>query len=182
MLTKKFEYHYKDVPTLRKDTSVRVLFSVLFFIVFFWQTIMCFFMFANEQEITALTIGSTIFVMVFSLIMGLISLLFAVRDVKILNQIRQRGKAIRPLTPVFGIEKNSFAKLYYIINFIIVIAMIAVLSCGITMFVLEIIYYSNVSYYLPILFVISLTGFNCVYHISNEINTVKSVQEFNSIY
>lgn len=182
MQTKRFEYHYKDVPSLKKDCSIRILFAVLFFAVFIWQSIMCFFQFSNENEITSLSIASTIFVMILSLLMGLISLLFAFRLINSLNNIRRKGKSVQPMTTIFGIDKTSYARLYYIVNFLIVIAMIAVLSCGITMFVLEIIYYSKVSYYLPILFVIALCGFNSVYHINEEIKTVKNVQEFNSIY
>lgn len=181
MQTKRFEYHYKDIPDLKKDCSIRILFSILFFAVFIWQTVMCFFQFADDSQITSALISATVFVMILSLLMGSISLLFAYRSISALNDIRKKGKSVRPMTPIFGIGKMSFARLYYIINFIIVIAMIAVLSCGVTMFILDIIYYSKVSYYLPLLVVVSLSGFNSVYHISQEIKTVKNVQEFTNI-
>ncbi len=182
MQTKRYEYHYKDVPAIKKDIAVRVVFALLFFAIFFWQITSTLINFRNNGGLSTIELTMSIYVLLMSAVMGLIALLYANKDLKILNQIHRRGKAVRPMTPIFKIDKTSFARLYSVINFIITIAMIAVLACGITMFVLELVYYSTISYYLPLLVLLSLCGLNSVYHIRNEMKIMKNVQEFSRAY
>ncbi len=181
MKAQKFEYHYKDVPLLKKDIAVRFVFTLLFFAVFMWQFISMLVVYTNDT-LDSLMILSSVTVMISSLMFAVVAFVYLFRSVNIITDIKKRGKAVRFVSVLSSSKSGSFIKLYSILTKIIALCMIVILSCAVTYSILELIHYSTMSYYLPALIMLSLCGFNSVYHITNEITRLRSVEEYNSVY
>ena len=109
-------------------------------------------------------------------------MLYAFRSINIINSIKRKGKAVRVVTTLRNNDKGSFIKLYSIITQIIAVVVLLVLVSALTYSILELVYYSSVSFYMPVLFLFAFSGFNSVYHINAEIDLIQNVKEFSSIY
>lgn len=181
MRAKRFEYRHKDIPFLKKDIAFRIVFTFLFFAIFLWQLII---MFYNHSQgtLTNVMLIVSIFVLVGSLIFTLTAMLYAFRSINIINSIKRKGKAVRVVTTLRNNDKGSFIKLYSIITQIIAVVVLLVLVSALTYSILELVYYSSVSFYMPVLFLFAFSGFNSVYHINAEIDLIQNVKEFSSIY
>ena len=181
MKTKRFEYHNKNVPMLKKEIAFRLLFTLLFFVTFIWQ----FAFILREYSLGTLTTLKSvvsIIVLIVTLVFTIVTLVYAYRCINVMSSIKLHGKAVRFITILSDNKKGSFLKLYSLMNRFITLVMALALVSGITYSILELIYYSSISFYIPILFFVAISGFNSVYHIKAEIQTIKEVQEYNSIY
>ena len=181
MKFKKLEYQHKDIPFLKKDTIYRILFMSLFFVIFIWQLVSMFIYYFNNT-LTSLMLIISICVLLTSLMLTLIGLFYAFKDMNIINQIKHKGKATRVISIISDNKKGSFLRIYNVLSKFICFMMFIVLVCGVTYSVLEIIYYSSITFYMPILILFAISGFNSVYHIKAEMITIQNVQEFNSLY
>ena len=177
---KVFEYHHKDVPALKKDITFRAIFALLFFVVFVWQLTTLLIKVINNSVHLGIIISSTI-VLVVCLLFAVISLLYALKELRIIGAIKTRGKCVSSVDILHNLNKDSFIKLYSIVTEILAIATSLVLICAITYSILEISFYASVSFYLPLLLTICLTGYFSMFHIKNEMNIVKTVEEFHNI-
>lgn len=181
MKFKKLEYQHKDMPLLKKDTIFRLVFMSLFLIIFVWQLISMFFnYFQNSLSMTMMIVS--VIVLLVSLILTLTALIYAFRDINIINQIRHQGKAVRTISVISNNKKGSFLKMYNYLSKFIAFVMFLVLVCGVTYSVLELVYYSSITFYMPILILFAISGFNSVYHIKMEMKTIDDVQEYNALY
>ena len=99
MKYKKLEYQHKDMPLLKKDTTIRMIFMSLFLVIFVWQLISMFFNYFQDSLSTTMLIVSIIVLLV-SLILTLTALIYAFRDINIINQIRHQGKAVRTISVI----------------------------------------------------------------------------------
>lgn len=181
MNLKQFEYLNKDIPFLKKDIAFRLFFALVYFAVFVWQ-------FASvtiksiHNSITTPMIVSTVAVLVICLLFVGLSLMYCFKSFKILGVVKKKGRCISRVEILFNTEKKGFVKLYsYITEFLTIICSI-VLLCSAIYTMLEIAYISSISYYMPVLATICCGGFYSAYHINTEINIVKNVQMYNSIY
>lgn len=181
MNLKKFEYQNKDVPFLKKDVIFRILFAVLFVAVFVWQIVSLFLQYSKSSLNVAMII-STIIVLLTSLLFALLSILYALKDLRIVSVVNKRGRSIDTVSIMFNTEKKGFLNLYKIINEVLAVLSLLVLIFSLTYSVLEFYYFSAVSYYMPVLLLIVVSGFNASYHLNTEIATIQTVQEFNKIY
>lgn len=181
MKTERFEYQNKDLPLLRKDIFMRLLFMGLFMAVFVWAFVNIVVNYMRDELSVIKTIVGVV-ILVISLLFALISLVYAFRSFNTKQKVVLNGNAVKNITIISNIKKNSFLRIYSFVMQLISIVMLMVLACGITYAVLEYVYFTTLSYYLPILFLVSITGFNSVYHIKAEIKTIQNVQEFNSIF
>ncbi len=181
MKFKKLEYQHKDLPILKKDMIFRIIFMSLFLAIFIWQLISMFFNYFHDSLSNTMLIVS-VFVMLISLILALTALIYAFRDINIINEVRHQGKAVRTISVISNNKKGSFLKMFNYLSKFIAFAMMLVLVCGITYSVLELVYFSSITFYMPILILFAISGFNSVYHIKMEMNTISSVQEYNALY
>lgn len=176
-----FEYTSKDKPFLNKDIKMRLLFMFLFLIVFAWQIVSIVFS-ALDDNLSNMMLGIGVFVCIMALIFVLICLLYINRSSTALRQIKKEGHAFGSVLFLMNSEKNSFIRLYSLISKILALIMSLVLISAITYFVLQIVYLSTYSFYMPILFLFAVCGLNSVYHISYEIKTAKEVEKANNHY
>lgn len=175
---KKLEYLGKDVPTLKKDLRLRITFAVLFIVAFIWQIVM---LLTTAEFSTTMLVVSAI-TMIFSVVFGFTSILYAIKDLKILDKIKIRGKSISSVNFVFNIDKRSFVRLYSLITSVLaLIALLLLVSC-LTYSILSLIYYNTISFYLPAILAFVAWCFNSAWHLKNEIYTSQNVNKFNSIF
>ncbi len=181
MRTKRYEYQHKDIPMLKKDFAFRIFFMCLFIFVFVWQFIL-FVVSYRRNDLSTIKLAESIIVMFVTLVFASISISYAFKDIGIMQRIKLHGVAVKNIIILSGVKKNSFLKIYYIISQIIAFAMIVVLVSAITYAILQYVYFTTFSFYLPILFFVSFSGFNSVYHIRYEIKTIQNVKAFNSYF
>lgn len=179
---KSYEFTHKDIPFLKKDFIMRVFFAFLFLFVFIWQFVLLVIRY-TAKDITGIMMGVAIFTMILSLFMGVVAVLYAYKSFITIKMINKNGNMIRRM-PLLGTntKKTSFIRLYSILSKILAVVMLMLFASGITYAILDLIFKSAHSFYLPILLLITISGFNSVYHLQMEIQTINNVQEYNSIY
>lgn len=178
---KRFEYQHKDMPALKKDISLRILFAILFFGVFVWQLVSLIASRKSGQATTVMTVIATI-VLIFSILFVLVAVLYAIHDATTIKQINKTGKSIRVVT-VFSLEsKDSMIRLYALATKIIAVVMLLILCSTITYTILQYAYFTTISFYLPALLLLCLSGFNAAFHIDGQIDLIRNVYEYHSIY
>lgn len=178
MNSKKLEYIGKDVPTLKKDLRLRITFAALFVVAFFWQIGL---LLTTTEFSTAMLVASAV-TMIFSVMFCFTSILYAIKDLKILNKIKVKGKSITTVNFVFNIEKRSFVRLYsFITSITAVVALLLLVAC-LTYSILSLIYYNTISFYLPAILAFVSWCFNSAYHLKNEIYVSQNVNKFNSMF
>lgn len=181
MNLKKFEFTNKDISFLKKDIIVRLSFTVMFCAIFIWQLVS----FLVTQAKNAMSTGriiSTVFVLILSLMLAMIGFFYSFKDIRIVNSIQKRGSCISTVDVLFSIKKNSFVRIYDIICQVLAYVSLFVLLCSITSLILNAAFYSTVSYYMPILFLLCIAGFNGVFHVKSEIKTMQTVQEYQAFH
>ena len=176
MNSKKFEYTDRDLSYLKKDIIYRTIFALLFLIVFTWQFI-SFFKASITKSTTTMQIVVAIIVFVCCLMLTFISLLYIFKDFRIISAIKRNGRCVSSVQILIKTNKKSFVWLYsLLIQFLTIITAI-VLICSITYSILQIAYFSTISFYLPFLITICISGFNSIYHIKDEMHIQNTVQE-----
>lgn len=175
MNSKKFEYYHRDVPQLKKDIVVRCFFSVIFLATFIWQI-------ANiitENSKTSPSIMQiivSVIVLISSLILFCIVLLYAFKDFRIIGAIKMQGKCVSSVNILFSTKKSGFLKLYSLLIQFLTLATSLVLIACVTYSILQIAYLNSISFYMPMLLLICMSGYSSIYHIKDEIHTQKNVQ------
>ena len=177
---KKFEYHSKNIPFLKRDIALRLVFVLVFFAIFAWQFISL--MQNLDSGVNVGMIIATIAVLICSLLFAGISILYCLKSFKILTVVKKTGRCLSSVPILFDTSKKGFLKMYSIITEVLAIVCAIVLLCSLIYSLLEMAYFSSISYYMPVLAIICACGFNSVYHINAEIAIAKNVQEYNSIY
>ena len=181
MKTERFEFQNKDIPMLKKDIFFRFAFMVLFAVIFGWQLILLVLHYMHDNLNMLKTIVA-VFVLISSLMFTLISFNYAFRSLNTMQKIVLHGTAVKSISIISNAKKDSFLKLYLFVTQLISLVMLVVLCCALTYNVLNYVYHSTISFYLPVLLFISSAGFNSVYHIKHEIKTIQNVREFNNIF
>ena len=181
MKMERFEYQHKDIPMLKKDIFFRFLFMALFAGIFGWQLIL---LISNyiKNELSPLKTIASVILLISSLMFAIISFVYAFRSLNIMQKIVLHGRAVKSISIISNVKKNSFLRIYSVVTQLISLAMLVILCCAVTYNVLQYVYFTTISYYLPILLFVSVAGFNSVYHIKAEIKTIQNVKEFNNIY
>lgn len=179
-MNQQFEYQKRDLPFLRKDLAFRIIFSMLFFAIFIWQFTTFLPVVQNEENIVKLVVGSI--VLLSSLLMFFIAFLYVFKDVRTIQTVKKFGRCSSRVQVMFDLKKGSFIRLYRFVTNLITLATSLVLVASITYAILQYNFMTSVSYYMPLLAVICLSGYNSVFHIREEIKIVQNVQAINSIY
>ncbi len=181
MNKKRFEYFHKDIRQLKIDIIVRVIFSILFISCFAWQMALLIIESSKAQISQMQTITTTI-VLVMSLLLCVTTFLYAFKDFRIIAVIKQQGKCISSVKMLFSTKKTGFVRLYsYLIQFLTLAVTLVLIAC-ITYSILEITILSRISYYMPLLVTICVSGYNSIYHIKDEIRTQQTVTEQQPLY
>ncbi len=173
------EYLNKDVPTIKRDIRLRMLFAVLFIVAFVWQIIM---LFKLSTAPSVLMIVLAAVTMIFSTMYAFTSILYAINGLRNVERVKHRGKSASRVNFVMNIDKRSFIHLYSFITRILSIVALALLVSAATYSLLSFVYYNQISFYLPAIFAFVCWCFNSSYHIKNEIYVFQNVNRYNSIY
>ncbi len=181
MNSKLFEYSTKDRPFLKNDIRMRFTFLSLFLIVFAWQLISMFIA-GFKGTLTNTNIFVGIFACLTMLLFGLICLVYLNKSNLAIKRIKNEGKAISSVVLLLKSDKKSFVWFYTMLSNFLAIVMSLVTVCAVTYLVLDLIYNATYSFYMPILFFVTICGFNSVYHIKYEIKTMRDVEKSNSSY
>ncbi len=179
---KTYEFTNRNVPILKKDIVMRILFAFLFLVTFVWQFVLLVVRY-TASDLTGIMMGIGIFTMVVSLFMGIVASLYAYRSIVTISNVKKRGSMKRRINLLSkSTKKSSFITMYSVLCKVLAVIMLMVLASGVTYAILELIFNSTHSFYLPILLLVTTSGFNSVYHLQYEIRTINEVQEYNSIY
>ena len=179
MNNKVFEYFRKDIPFLKKDITFKLIFAGLFLLTFIWQVISLVMTLAKNSYNIGMLISSIV-VLILSLLFVALSLMYSLKNLRIISVIKKNGKCTSSVMLLYNIKKDSFIKLYSIITEILAVVISIVLICCITYSILEISYYSNISFYMPLLFTICLSGYYSMFHIRHEIKLVTAVEAYHN--
>jgi len=178
-MNKRFEYTTRDLGHLKKDICFRTIFMFFFLSLFVWQ-ISTLIMESLKDSISNFKIISSIVVLISSLMLTLISLMYIFKNFRIISAIRLTGRCVSSVQLLIRTNKRSFLWLYNILMQFLTITTTLVLISSITYSILQMKYFSYVSFYMPLLFMICISGFNSIYHIKDEIKTQNSVNEYNA--
>ena len=181
MKSKIFEYYHKDIKQLKKDIAFRIIFSCSFLAIFVWQLISMILRGLNGNlTITQGAIAAVI--LITSILLCLVTFSYAFKDLRIIASINMTGKCVSSVKMLFSTEKKGFMNLYKILIQILTLATTLILIACATYSILEITFLSTVSFYMPLLFLICMSGYNSIYHIKDEITTQKTVQQQQPLY
>ena len=179
MNSKRFEYSNKDIPYLKKDIVYRSFFTIMFLIVFVWQ-FASMIQTAMDESLVILQVCSSILVFITCLLLSFISFIYIFKDFRIIAAIKMNGKCVSSVQMLIRTNKKSFLWLYNILIQFLTLVTAIILICSITYTILQVTYMSTMSYYLPFLMSICLSGFNSIYHIKDEMHIQETVQEFHN--
>lgn len=181
MKSKKFIYVHKDVKQLKIDIAFRILFSALFLGIFVWQfTAMVMYIVKNKFSNVHGVVAAI--VLISSLLLCLITFFYAFKDFQIIAAVKMSGQCVSSVSILFSTRNNSFIRLYnYLIQFL-TLATTLVLIAALTYTILQITVLSTISFYMPLLLMICVSGYNSIYHIKDEIRTQETVQEQTPLY
>lgn len=177
---KRFEYQHKDIGYLKKDIAFRTIFSVLFIGIFVWQIVNMFMGFSSITQ--NLQIVTSIIVLISCLMLAFVSLTFVFKDFRIISAIKNNGKCVSSVQLLVQTKKRSFIWLYSLLIKFFTLVTSLVLIASVTYTILEVTFLSSISFFMPFLFMICLSGFNSIYHIKDEIHTQNYVQEQQPLY
>lgn len=178
---KKFEYHHKDIPMLKKDVIIRILFTVLFFALLIWQFVSLLINYTTAS-VTLPILVSAIIVIVMSALLAGLSLIYAFKSLKTLATIKQYGYCVSSVDILFSVKKSGFLNLYSIVTNIITLITTLVLITSVVYAFLEVAYFSAISFFMPVLMLLCLSGYNSSYQIKNEIDIQQFVDEFHKVF
>ncbi len=182
MNSKKFEYFHKDIKQLKIDIIFRMIFSALFLIAFVWQMVSM--IIVSIKDSLSIMQGSVAtFVLITSLVLCLVTMSYAFKDLRIIAAIKMRGKCVSTVQILFKVDsKSSFLWLYnFIMQFLTIVTSLVLVAC-VTYSILEISYFSTISFYMPLLLTLCVASYNSIYHIKDEITTQKTVNEQQPLY
>lgn len=179
MNSKKFEYNSKDRPFLIKDIRYRIMFIVLCLLVFIWQMVII--LTHTKSDISKLAIIFGIITMILSVLLILSNLLYVSKSITAIQNIKKHGHSVDNVLLLVKTNKSSFIKIYQKITNIFAFIITLMLISVATYTILQVIYLSTYSLYLPLLYLITISGFLSVYHIKYEIKILNSVQTYNAI-
>ncbi|MCQ2565023.1 MAG: hypothetical protein MJ152_04125, partial [Clostridia bacterium] len=146
MKTKKFEYVLKDVPMLKRDMFLRLIYFFLFVAVCVLQVVTII-MFANQFTTLHYIISCSVCVM--SLMLALISMWYATSDVASINMIKRNGHHVKNSPMMFASSESFLFKMFNFMSKVLAVIMIAVALSAITYNILQYIYYQTISIFIP---------------------------------
>lgn len=178
MNSKRFEYSYKDIPSLKKDIFVRSFYALCFLSIFIWQFVDMI-VTAIVSTVSIMQTCSAIIVIASTLLLTFVSLLYAFKDFRIIAAVKMNGRCVSSVQMLITTSKKGFLNLYKSLTQFLTLLTCLILICSITYSILQLAVMSYVSFYLPLLLLICMSGFNSIYHINEEMRTQKNVQEYN---
>lgn len=181
MKTKTFEYFHKDIKQLKIDIIFRIIFSLLFLACFIWQIISMILVSINGK-LSIIQGISAAFVLVGSLLLCVVTFSYAFKDLRIISAIKLNGKCVSSVNILFKTNKNSFIKLYNLLIQFLTLATTLVLIACVTYSILQITFLSTISFFMPLLLMLCVAGYNAIYHVKDEITTQNTVQEQRPLY
>lgn len=182
MNSKRFEYFHKDIKQLKIDIIVRTIFSFLFLATFVWQ-IIAMVLASMKDSISIMQGVITVIVLVCSLLLCLVTMSFAFKDLRIISTIKMRGKCVSTVQILFKVDsKKSFIWLYnFLMQFLALMTTLVLIAC-LTYSILQVAYFSTISFYMPFLLMICVASYNSIYHVKDEITTQKTVNQQQPLY
>jgi len=103
MNLKRFEYLNKDVPFLKRDIALRLVFALLYFVIFVWQFASLIVKSINKIIISTPMIISTIFVLLVALLFCGLALLYCFKSFKVLSVVKKEGRCVSSVEILFKI-------------------------------------------------------------------------------
>lgn len=175
MNRKKFDYYEKDIKQLKKDILFRLVFAILILATMAWQafSLITGYSSINQSTLKIIVAGVVVFV---GAVLFVTLMLFVFKNYRIIGVIKKNGRCTSSVNILFSIDKTSFIKLYEFVMFVLSLTTSLVLIAGVTYSILEVTYYSSISFYMPMLLLICLASFSALYTIKDEIRTQRIVQ------
>lgn len=177
---KQFEYVKKDIKNVKGDTAFRMFFFILFMATFFSQVALIFFD-KSKVEMKTLDYILSSLCLFFMVLFAFLALVYSLKNIKIVNSIKNYGKFEERVTLIFSTEKRSFLMLYSFITDILAVLSMLVLTVIITYSALDYAYFTTISFYLPFLISMCLVAIFSAHHIKHEIYIMKNLRQFHSI-
>ena len=181
MNLKNFEYLHKDIPFLKKDLAFRAIFIVLFFSVFLIQLVAMLKNLIRDSLNLGMAISSSVVILI-TVLFCFLSVLYMLKTSRVINIVTKRGRCVSSVDILINTKKDGFIRLYTFVCEILALLATIVLVCSVTYSALEVKYYNQLSFYLPLLVTICLTAFYSVFHLKNELKTMQTVNQYHSIY
>lgn len=181
MKMKQYVYKSNDIEYLKKDNKISFIYSLIAVFCLILQ-IVCLIKHQQNHQMNVLKIIVAITVISYSIALGIVLIYNLIRNQKIIKNVAKNGHYNTKILLTSDGNKNSFLKLYSLISQVFSILMIIILACGITYSILELIYFANFSYYIPLIILLSSSGFYSGYCTKKELKLIKEVQDYNSIY
>ena len=177
----KFEYLHKDLGSLKKDITFRTIFSVLFLAILVWQFVIMI-MKSVTSSLTVMEIVFACIVISSTLVLLLATLSYVFKDFRIMSAVKMTGKCVSSVNILFSTKKRSFIWLYNLLIQILTLGTTLILIACITYSILQITFLSTISFYMPFLTMICVSGYNSIYHIKDEIYTQNFISEQQPAY
>ena len=177
-MNKTFEYTNKDIPDLKKDIVFRTMFCLFFVVIMVYQFINMVLM-SQKSNMNTLQLCVSVSVIASCLMLAYVSLMYVFKSFRIISAIKVRGKCISSVRLILDTKRKGFVKLYNGITAVLTLLTSLILVSAFTYSILQIAYTSTLSFYLPLLLLICVSGFNSIYHLRDEIHLQQNVQEFN---
>lgn len=177
MVSKKFEYTNKDIGYLKRDIVMRAFFTLIFLAIIIWQFVMVIMTAINDSLSTLDYVLSSITIIT-CLLLALISFVYSFKDFRVISTIKMDGRCVSSVPILIKTTRKSFLWLYNLLIQFLTLVTTLVLVASITYSILQYTYFSTISFYMPFLVMICLSGYNSIYHIRDEMNTQKAVQEY----
>lgn len=172
---KKIEYTHKNISQLKSENRYRILFAIFFLLVLTAQIVL---FIIEGQKLSNIKYFIGFFVMISSFLMATTSILYFLKNNRIITQILTEASAVRMSANFLNTDKSYVLKLYAVFNIILTALSSIILLCSLVYTFLEFAYYSNLTFFLPILLLICISGYNTVFHIKYEILTAENVDKY----
>ncbi len=181
MNKKSFVYYNKDIKQLKIDIVFRMIFSVMFLACFLWQMVSMIVV-SIKGSLSLMESISAAIVLFMSIVLFFVTFSYAFKDFRIIAAIKMNGKCVSSALILFSTKRTGFVKLYSLLIQLLTLAVTLILIASITYSILEVAVLSTISFYMPLLLTICVSGYNSIYHIKDEIRTQNIVQEQQLLY
>ena len=177
MNSRRYEFLKKDIKFLRKNAFCKLFYSVIFISIFVMQ----FMLFIYENKYSSINLSEGLIgasVMIGLIILTMIGILLAGKDLNTIVQIKKNNHSVRQVYIFKNTDKAGFLNLYAITNRMIGIISLILSASVITYAILNYIYNSIVLFYLPIILSITVSSFSSSGYISSQLKISRNVNEY----
>ena len=177
----KFEYFHKDVKHIKNDLALRCFFSFLLLVVFAFQFVLILFKIPKGM-LSLMEIVFSSVTLLGSLIILISNSSYIFKNFRIISVIKIKGKCVSSVPSLMKANTKGFLRLYSVTCSVLSLATTLILIASITYSILQAAFLSTTSFYLPLLLLICVSGYNSIYQIKYELKTNEVCQKQQPLY